>query len=98
MSAEDVVREFCNAVSKRDPEVLRQLLDADVIYQNVGVGTSRGLEATIENVAGQWAMFPDAYKFEIVNLAVSDDVVLTERIDHVGPGGMHGHGSRDAWP
>ncbi len=87
MSPEQVVREFCAAVSKRDPEALRPLLAPSVVYQNVGVGTSDGIAATIENVAGQWAMFPETYEFEIVNLAVSDNVVLTERIDHVGPGG-----------
>ena len=87
MSPEQVVREFCAAVSKRDPEALRPLLAPSVVYQNVGVGTSDGIAATIENIAGQWAMFPETYEFEIVNLAVSDNVVLTERIDHVGPGG-----------
>jgi limonene-1,2-epoxide hydrolase len=86
MSPEQVVREFCAAVSKRDPEMLRPLLAPSVIYQNVGMEASDGIDATIENLAGQWAMFPETYEFEIVNLAVSDDVVLTERIDRVGPG------------
>ena len=70
----------------RDPETLRPLLAPSVVYQNVGVRTSDGIEATIENVAGQWAMFAESYEFEIVNLAVSNGVVLTERIDRVGPG------------
>jgi limonene-1,2-epoxide hydrolase len=87
MTPEEVVREFCAAVSKRDPEALRPLLGEQVIYQNVGTGTSHGIEETMENMAGQWAMFSEAYEFEIVNLAVSGPVVLTERIDRVGPGG-----------
>jgi limonene-1,2-epoxide hydrolase len=87
MSQEQVVREFCAAVSKRDPEALRPMLAPSVVYQNVGVGRSTGIDAVIENVAGQWAMFAESYEFEIVNLAVSNNVVLTERIDRVGPGG-----------
>jgi limonene-1,2-epoxide hydrolase len=87
MSPETVVREFCSAVSERDPDLLRTLLAPAVVYQNVGVGTSDGIEATIENVAGQWAMFPERYEFEVVHLAASGNVVLTERIDYVGPGG-----------
>jgi limonene-1,2-epoxide hydrolase len=87
MTPEEVIREFCAAVSKRDPEVLRPLLDQTAIYQNVGMEASRGIEAVIENVAGQWAMFPEAYEFDIVNLATSGSVVLTERIDRVGLGG-----------
>src|SRR6476661_6604434 len=81
MTPEEVVREFCAAVSKRDEGVLRPLLADDAIYQNVGI------EAVIENVAGQWAMFPETYEFDMVNLAVSGSVVLTERIDRVGVGG-----------
>ena len=60
MTPEEVVREFCAAVSKRDEGVLRPLLADDAIYQNVGMEASRGIEAVIENVAGQWAMFPEA--------------------------------------
>ncbi len=87
MTPEETVREFCAAVSKRDPEVLRPLLAPEVIYQNVGMDAARGLEATLENVAGQWAMFAETYEYEIVNIATADSVVLTERIDRVGPGG-----------
>jgi limonene-1,2-epoxide hydrolase len=86
MTPEEVVRQFCASVSKRDPEVLRPLLDESAIYQNVGMEASRGIEAVIENLAGQWAMFPDAYEFDMVNLAVSGSVVLTERTDRVGVG------------
>jgi limonene-1,2-epoxide hydrolase len=86
MSPEQVVREFCAAVSERDGQILRLLLAPSVLYQNVGMKPSDGIDATIENVTGQWAMFPETYEFEIVHLAVSDNVVLTERIDRVGPG------------
>jgi hypothetical protein len=32
---------------------------------------SDGIAATIGNIACQWAMFPETYEFEIVNLAAS---------------------------
>src|ERR1700693_2937726 len=44
---------------------------------------SRGLEAIMENMGAQFAMFPDAYAFEIVNIAGDGQVVLTERVDYI---------------
>jgi limonene-1,2-epoxide hydrolase len=88
VSEEEVVREFCNLVSKRDPEALRALLDQDVIYHNIGMEPSRGLDATLANLAAQWEMFPASYDFEVRNLAARDGVVLTERIDRVGSSGL----------
>jgi limonene-1,2-epoxide hydrolase len=88
MTSEDTVREFCAAVSKRDAERLRPLLADDVVYHNVGMPAAVGLDATLENVAAQWEMLPDIFEFEICNLAVSGDTVLTERVDRVGVGGV----------
>ena len=42
-----------------------------------------GPDAIVENMAAQFAMFPDAYTFEIVNLASEGSVVLTERLDYI---------------
>jgi len=86
MSTEAVVREFCASVSKRDEGLVRPLLADDVVYHNIGMEPSVGIDATVENLAGQWAMFADTYEFEVRHLAAAGDVVLTERIDHVGSG------------
>jgi limonene-1,2-epoxide hydrolase len=86
MSAEEIVREFCASVSKRDEALLRPLLADDVVYHNIGMPPSVGIDATLENLAGQWAMFASTYEFEIRHAAAAGDVVLTERIDHVGSG------------
>ena len=84
----DVVREFCALMERRDPEALRPLLAADAVYQNVGMPASIGVDAIVENMAAQFAMFPDAYAFEIVNIAGDGRVVLTERLDYIQtPGG-----------
>src|ERR1700685_3625278 len=88
MSSEEVVREFCALVSKRDVDVLRPLLDDDIVYHNIGMPATRGIEATLANLVGQWEMFSATYEWEIRNLAVNGNIVLTERIDSVGPPGV----------
>jgi limonene-1,2-epoxide hydrolase len=86
MSPEEVVREFCASVSKRDEGLVRPLLADDVVYHNIGMAASVGIEATVENLASQWAMFPTTYEFGMRTAAAAGDVVLTERIDHIGSG------------
>jgi limonene-1,2-epoxide hydrolase len=49
---------------------------------------SKGIEAALANIAGQWEMFPATYEWEIRNLAVDGDTVLTERIDTIGLPGV----------
>jgi limonene-1,2-epoxide hydrolase len=79
----DVVREFCALMERRDPEALRPLIAEHAVYQNVGMPASTGVEAILENMATQFSMFPDAYAFEIVNIAGDGPVVLTERLDYI---------------
>jgi limonene-1,2-epoxide hydrolase len=70
-------------MEQRDAEALRPLLAEGAIYQNVGMAAFTGPDAIVENMAAQFAMFPDAYAFEIVNLASEGSVVLTERLDYI---------------
>jgi limonene-1,2-epoxide hydrolase len=79
----DVVRKFCALMEKRDAEALRPLIADNAVYQNVGMPASNGVDAIVENMAAQFAMFPDAYAFEIVNIASDGPVVLTERLDYI---------------
>ncbi|ASW89995.1 limonene-1,2-epoxide hydrolase family protein [Mycobacterium marseillense] len=82
-SSADVVRRFCALMEQRDAEALRPLLAEGAVYQNVGMPAFTGPDAIVENMAAQFAMFPDAYAFEIVNLASDGSVVLTERLDYI---------------
>jgi len=82
-SPADVVRNFCALMEQRDAEALRPLLAEEAVYQNVGMPAFTGPDAIVENMAAQFAMFPDAYAFEIVNLASEGSVVLTERLDYI---------------
>ena len=79
----DVVREFCALMERRDPEALRPLLADNAVYQNVGMPAFTGVDAIVENLGAQFSMFPDAYAFEIVNIANDGSVVLTERLDYI---------------
>jgi limonene-1,2-epoxide hydrolase len=79
----DVVRRFCALMEQRNPEALRPLLAEDAVYQNVGMPAARGVEAILENLGAQFSMFPDAYAFEVVNIAGDGPVVLTERLDYI---------------
>lgn len=79
----DVVREFCALMERRDPQALRPFLAEAAVYQNVGMPASLGVDAIVENMGAQFAMFPDAYAFEIVNIAADGPVVLTERLDYI---------------
>jgi limonene-1,2-epoxide hydrolase len=55
----------------------------NAVYQNVGMPAFTGVDAIVENLGAQFSMFPDAYAFEIVNIANNGSVVLTERLDYI---------------
>jgi limonene-1,2-epoxide hydrolase len=92
MSAKEIVQEFCDLMLQRDVEALRPLLADDVVYQNTGMEATSGTEAVLENLAGQFAIFPDSYEYRTVNAVSEGDIVMNERIDIVkGPDGkLHG--------
>ncbi len=79
----EIVRQFCALMEKRDSDALRPFLADDAVYQNVGMPASIGVDAIVENMSAQFSMFPDAYAFEIVNIAGNGPVVLTERLDYI---------------
>jgi limonene-1,2-epoxide hydrolase len=81
MTATQVVQEFCDAMVKRDPALLRPYLADSVVYQNTGMPASVGIEDVIANVAAQFGMFPDSYEYETINCVGDDRVVMNERLD-----------------
>jgi limonene-1,2-epoxide hydrolase len=80
LDAEKVVREFCDAFAAHDAEVLRPYFTDDVVYHNIPMDPVVGVDATVGFLAGFLAMC-DKMEFEIRNLAVCGDAVLTERVD-----------------
>ena len=88
MTSKQVVQEFCDLMVKRDAELLRPYLAANVVYQNTGMPAASGIEDVVANVAGQFAMFSDSYEYKTINCVAEGDVVMNERLDHVkGPDG-----------
>ncbi len=74
-------------MSVRDPDFLRPMLDPDVVYHNIPLEPSPGIDATLEALATLFVMF-DTVGFEIVNLAMTGNTVLTERVDLLRTGSV----------
>ncbi|OBK35392.1 limonene-1,2-epoxide hydrolase [Mycobacterium sp. 1245111.1] len=70
-------------MERRDPDALRPFLADNAVYQNVGMPAFTGVDAIVDNLGAQFSMFPDAYAFEIVNIANDGSIVLTERLDYI---------------
>jgi limonene-1,2-epoxide hydrolase len=79
-SAEQVVRDFCAAVSTRDAEALRPFLADDVVYHNIPMEPAEGIEATM-GVLSMFIGMAEELEFEIHHLASDGATVLTERTD-----------------
>ena len=77
---ERIVRTFCDAFDGRDAASLRGFFTDDVVYHNIPLEPAVGIEATLAFIEGFFGMC-DSMTIETVNLAVSGDMVLTERID-----------------
>jgi limonene-1,2-epoxide hydrolase len=86
-----IVQELCDRMVNRDAEALRRFFTDDAIYQNCGMPASVGVDAIVQNLAGQFSMFPDSYEYIMKNIAGNGDVVLTERLDMIRtPSGVQG--------
>jgi len=85
--AERVVRDFCSAFEKHDAEALRPFFTDDVVYHNMPMDPAVGVDAAVAFIAGFFGMC-ESMVIENVNLAVRDNVVLTERVDTFTIGGV----------
>ena len=56
------------------------MLAAGVVYHNMPMEPSKGIDATLEALASLFVMF-ERIGFEIIHLAVTGSTVLTERVD-----------------
>lgn len=78
--AEALVREFCEAWSKRDADLLTGYFTDDGVYHNMPLPPLEGHDAIRGFLTGFLAGVTSA-DFRILNLAASGDVVMTERVD-----------------
>ena len=79
-SAEQVVRDFCAAVSTRDPEAMRPFFAEDIVYHNIPMEPAEGIDATMA-VINMFVGIGEALEFEVHHLASDGSTVLTERTD-----------------
>ncbi|MDT5067287.1 MAG: limonene,2-epoxide hydrolase [Mycobacterium sp.] len=79
----EIVGTFCGLMEQRDVAALTPYLADDAVYQNVGMPATVGADAIAENLGQQFAVFPDSYAYQMINIAASGDTVLTERLDMI---------------
>jgi limonene-1,2-epoxide hydrolase len=79
-AAEQVVRDFCAAVSGRDAEKLRPFFSDDVVYHNIPMEPAEGIDATMA-VIDMFIAMCEGLSFEVHHLASDGATVLTERTD-----------------
>ena len=80
MTADKLVRDFCDAVPKSRSADLAAFFSDDAVYHNIPVEPVKGRDA-IQATLAQFIDISTDAEFEIVALAVSGNKVLTERID-----------------
>lgn len=80
MKPEDVVREFCNAIPRRDVEELVGFFSDDAVYHNIPIAPVSGRDAIAATLHQFLDPATDA-EFELLGLALSGQTVMTERVD-----------------
>jgi limonene-1,2-epoxide hydrolase len=88
-AAETLVREFCDAWSKRDADLLTDYFTEDGVYHNMPLPPLHGKAAIREFLVGFLAGAETA-EFRMINVVASDDVVMTERVDAFTLAGREG--------
>ena len=78
--AEALVREFCDAWSKLDADLLTGYFTDDAVYHNIPLAPLNGKDAIREFLVGFLAGVTSA-EFKMLNVVSTDDVVMTERVD-----------------
>ena len=81
-----LVREFCAAFGRRDVDEILGFFTDDAIYHNIPMPAMTGKPA-IRSVLQMFLVPATFAEFEVLNIAASGDVVLTERIDRFEVGG-----------
>lgn len=86
MTPEEIVRRFCDAAARRDVKELGAYFTNDAVYHNIPIAPVTG-RAAIEATLAQFLTPATSCEFEILAIAASGNVVLTERIDRFVLGG-----------
>ncbi|MFP6626425.1 MAG: limonene-1,2-epoxide hydrolase family protein [Deltaproteobacteria bacterium] len=85
-SAEKLVREFCQAWTRKDARELLGYFTEDSVYHNMPMPEARGPEA-IAQVFNFFLPIAEKIEWEILNLVADGNLVFTERVDRFVIGG-----------
>jgi len=88
-AAESLVREFCDAWAKLDPDLITGYFAQDGVYHNMPLPPLNGHAAIKEFLVGFLANLTTA-EFTIHHLVSDGTVVFTERTDAFTLAGKHG--------
>ncbi len=81
MEPEKVVRDFCNAIPRRDVEEILGFFTPDAVYHNIPIAPAIGHDA-IRAMLGQFlGPATSEAEFEVRGIASSGRTVYTERVD-----------------
>jgi limonene-1,2-epoxide hydrolase len=86
VTAEEVVRAELEAWATLDADRIMGHFTTDAVWENVPFGPVFGhdaIRAAVEGFLGQMTRC----EIDIINLAVADNIVMTERVDHIIIGG-----------
>ena len=86
--SEQLVRDFCEAWSRRDVDELIGFFKPDAIYHNIPLPAAQGHDA-IRGVLQLFVPTSQEISFEILQIASVGDVVMTERVDRFKMGDMN---------
>ncbi len=82
----DIVRRFCDAFSRKDPDEILGFFSEDAVYHNMPMPPMRGKTA-IRPVLEMFLKPAESVEFVVLNIAASGANVLTERLDKFSMGG-----------
>lgn len=80
MTPEQVVKDFCAAIARRDVKEICSFFTADAVYHNIPLEPVSG-HAAIEAVLQQFIGPATDAEFELLAIATAGNKVLTERVD-----------------
>jgi limonene-1,2-epoxide hydrolase len=86
MTPEQIVRSFCAAAAGRAAKDLAGYFTEDAVYHNIPIAPVVG-RAAIESTLAQFLDPATSVEFEVLAIASSGNIVLTERIDRFVLGG-----------
>lgn len=79
MSNSEVVLQFIQAWNDKDWDLIESLFTQDVVYHNIPMQPLNGRTEAMTMIRG---MQPQEVDWQVLHIAQSGDVVLTERVDN----------------